>query len=93
MSIHQRIRTARVSEGIRLDEIANLCGRTLSAWSKIENGTQPPTVEDLFKVKVRFGLSYEYLIEGKPSTIMDWKCEAMMDKVANKRVGKLKKAS
>lgn len=93
MSIHQRIRTARVVEGITLEEMAEWCGRTKSGWSKIENGMQSPAVEDLMKVKDRFGMSYEYLIEGKAETKMDWKCEAMMDKVATKRIGKLKRAS
>jgi transcriptional regulator with XRE-family HTH domain len=65
------------------EDMAKLCGKSKPQWSRIENGANKPTIEDMKVIKKTLGLSYEYIIDGTPVTDQDKQCEAAL-KVTSK---------
>lgn len=65
MSIHVRIRQARLTAGLSQSEVARLLGVSRSACNQWESGRGPaPRRERLAKLAQLLGVSYEWLATG-----------------------------
>lgn len=71
MEIKQRIKEARIVNGLDQREAAKLLEVTQAFYSRVESGTYtiPPAIYP--KIIERFKISYEYLFEGKPVNEVD----------------------
>jgi transcriptional regulator with XRE-family HTH domain len=59
-----RIRTLREAEGLSLRALANQCGLSINAISRIERGECSPTVASLHKLATALGLPITDIFEG-----------------------------
>lgn len=63
----QRLKAARLAEGLNQTEVGNALGVGQRFVSKLENGERRPSVETLAKLAKLYGVSETYLLGGEPA--------------------------
>ena len=85
--IGEMIKDIRKKKGINLSQIEELTGIRISKLSRIENGHQPPTIEEVDIIATSLGVAYTDLIEGDKILIQQSQSGDLVEKI--KKAGKL----
>lgn len=67
--IIERFRLLRLSKNMTQAEFGKVLGKARPTIASIEQGHQAPTISDLRILRIRFGVSYSYLIDGNGSSL------------------------
>jgi transcriptional regulator with XRE-family HTH domain len=66
-TIYERLKTIRLSHKLTQEEFALSVDCSRSNYSQIELGRQNPTIDILTKIVSKYGVTYDYILEGSES--------------------------